>query len=92
MLLSISLRWKAYELKSIHIKQLDKADNYDTATHLQQRVTSIMRFARWSEIAFDKALWTIPAEREPIEGVRYSNRGSKMRTVHLVPLSQVNKP
>lgn len=47
-----------------------------------------MRFARWSEIDFDKALWTIPVERELIEGVRYSNRGSKMRTVHLVPLSQ----
>lgn len=140
------------------IKRVDKAGNYDTATRLQQRVTSIMRFAvqnglidynpaqelsgalsvkktthrpaldlkqlpdllkrieqhrgrvltkyairfalltfvrssemrfaRWSEIDFDKALWTIPAEREPIEGVRYSNRGSKMRTVHLVPLSQ----
>lgn len=140
------------------IKRVDKVGNYDTATRLQQRVTSIMRFAvqsglidynpaqelsgalsvkktihrpaldleqlpdllkrieqhrgrvltkyairfalltfvrssemrfaRWSEIDFDKAIWTIPAEREPIEGVRYSNRGSKMRTVHLVPLSQ----
>lgn len=50
--------------------------------------SSEMRFARWSEIDFDKAIWTIPAEREPIEGVRYSNRGSKMRTVHLVSLSR----
>ena len=140
------------------IKRVDKAGNYDTASRLQQRVTSIMRFAvqsglidynpaqelagalsvkktrhrpalhleqlpdllqriekhqgrvltqyairfalltfvrssemrfaRWSEIDFDQALWTIPAEREPIEGVRYSHRGSKMRTTHLVPLSR----
>ena len=46
-----------------------------------------MRFARWSEIDFERALWTIPAEREPIEGMRFSHRGSKMRTPHLVPLS-----
>lgn len=50
--------------------------------------SSEMRFARWSEIDFDKAIWTIPAERQPIEGVKYSNRGSKMRTVHIVPLSR----
>jgi integrase len=29
----------------------------------------------------------IPAEREAIEGVKHSQRGSKMRTPHLVPLS-----
>lgn len=32
-------------------------------------------------------MWTIPPERKPIEGVKYSHRGSKMRTEHLVPLS-----
>lgn len=32
-------------------------------------------------------MWTIPAEREAIEGVKHSQRGSKMRTPHLVPLS-----
>ncbi len=46
-----------------------------------------MRFARWSEIDFETAMWTIPAEREAIEGVKHSQRGSKMRTPHLVPLS-----
>lgn len=50
--------------------------------------SSELRFARWGEIDFKKALWTIPAEREVIEGVKHSHRGSKMRTVHLVPLSQ----
>ncbi|ENH5972306.1 integrase arm-type DNA-binding domain-containing protein [Salmonella enterica] len=49
--------------------------------------SSELRFARWSEIDFDKALWTIPPERQFIEGVKYSHRGSKMRTEHLVPLS-----
>lgn len=50
--------------------------------------SSELRFARWSEIDFDKKIWTIPAEREPIEGVKFSYRGSKMRTPHLVPLSE----
>ncbi|MEX9582838.1 tyrosine-type recombinase/integrase [Providencia rettgeri] len=50
--------------------------------------SSELRFARWDEIDFDNAMWTIPAEREAIEGVKHSHRGSKMRTTHLVPLSQ----
>lgn len=37
---------------------------------------------------FDTALWTITSEREPLEGVNHSQRGSKMRTPHLVPLSR----
>lgn len=49
--------------------------------------SSELRFARWSEIDFDKKVWTIPAEREAIEGVPYSQRGSKMKTPHLLPLS-----
>lgn len=49
--------------------------------------SSELRFARWSEIDFERAMWTIPAEREPLEGVKHSHRGSKMRTPHLVPLS-----
>ncbi|EAB7163817.1 integrase arm-type DNA-binding domain-containing protein [Salmonella enterica] len=49
--------------------------------------SSELRFARWSEIDFETAMWTIPAEREAIEGVKHSHRGSKMRTPHLVPLS-----
>lgn len=50
--------------------------------------SSELRFARWNEIDFDNAMWTIPAEREVIEGVKHSHRGSKMRTTHLVPLSR----
>lgn len=49
--------------------------------------SSELRFARWNEIDFDKALWTIPAERQPLAGVKHSERGSKMRDEHLVPLS-----
>lgn len=48
--------------------------------------SSELRFARWSEVDFEKAMWTIPGEREPLEGVQHSQRGSKMRTPHLVPL------
>lgn len=50
--------------------------------------SSELRFARWSEIDFETAMWTIPADREPLEGVKHSHRGSKMRTQHLVPLSR----
>ncbi|WP_439412482.1 tyrosine-type recombinase/integrase [Enterobacter ludwigii] len=48
--------------------------------------SSELRFARWSEIDFERALWCIPKRREEIAGVKYSKRGSKMRTQHLVPL------
>ncbi|MDD2106819.1 tyrosine-type recombinase/integrase [Pseudomonas asiatica] len=50
--------------------------------------SSELRFARWDEIDFERALWTIPGERQPIEGVRHSHRGAKMATPHLVPLSR----
>lgn len=50
--------------------------------------SSELRFARWSEIDFETSMWTIPADREPLEGVKHSHRGSKMRTPHLVPLSR----
>ena len=50
--------------------------------------SSELRFARWSEVDFETAMWTIPGEREPLEGVKHSHRGSKMRTPHLVPLSR----
>ena len=50
--------------------------------------SSELRFARWDEIDFERGLWTIPAEREAIEGVKHSHRGAKMRTPHLVPLSR----
>ena len=50
--------------------------------------SSELRFARWSEVDFETAMWTIPGERELLEGVKHSQRGSKMRTPHLVPLSR----
>jgi integrase len=50
--------------------------------------SSELRFARWSEIDFETSMWTIPAEREAIEGIKHSQRGSKMRTPHLVALSR----
>lgn len=50
--------------------------------------SSELRFARWPEIDFEKSMWTIPSEREPLPGVKHSHRGSKMRTPHLVPLSR----
>ncbi len=43
---------------------------------------------RWTEIDLDGAMWTIPAQREPIPGVRYSEHGAKMKTPHLVLLSK----
>ncbi|HHV1790201.1 TPA: tyrosine-type recombinase/integrase [Escherichia coli] len=50
--------------------------------------SSELRFARWSEIDFTNRVWTIPATREPIIGVRYSGGGAKMRMPHIVPLSE----
>lgn len=51
--------------------------------------SSELRFARWDEIDLHNAMWTIPAEREPIPGVKYSVRSAKMRSPHLVPLSRL---
>lgn len=50
--------------------------------------SSELRFGRWVEIDLDNAMWTIPAEREPIPDVKYSERGAKMHSPHLVPLSR----
>uniref|UniRef100_UPI001117E4CA tyrosine-type recombinase/integrase n=1 Tax=Salmonella enterica TaxID=28901 RepID=UPI001117E4CA len=41
-----------------------------------------------SEIDFKNKIWTLPATREEIDKVRYSGRGAKMRTPHIVPLSR----
>lgn len=50
--------------------------------------SSEMRFARWSEFDFDACAWVIPGERQPIAGVKHSERGAKMGTAHHVPLSR----
>ncbi|EAV2531525.1 integrase arm-type DNA-binding domain-containing protein [Salmonella enterica] len=49
--------------------------------------SSELRFARWSEIDWQQKLWVIPEVREQIENVKFSHRGTKMRTQHIVPLS-----
>ena len=76
---------------------LEKVDGYTGrpltrwATELTLLIfirSSELRFARWSEIDFETSMWTIPPEREPIPDVKHSQRGSKMRTPHLVPLSK----
>ncbi|EIU7558989.1 integrase arm-type DNA-binding domain-containing protein [Providencia rettgeri] len=86
----------ALELKRLP-EFLQRIDDYKgrSLTKLAVKLTllvfirsSELRFARWDEIDFENAMWTIPAEREAIEGVKYSHRGSKMRTPHLVPLSR----
>lgn len=53
--------------------------------------SSELRFARWSEVDLKNSLWTIPGKRQPMEGVKYSTRGAKMKTPHLVPLSSQAK-
>ena len=50
--------------------------------------SSELRFARWDEFNLDMAVWTIPPERELVSGVKFSERGSKMKDEHLVPLSR----
>lgn len=50
--------------------------------------SSELRFARWDEVDVERAMWEIPARRKSIDGVKHSNRGAKMGTAHLVPLSR----
>ncbi|SFU41777.1 phage integrase central domain-containing protein [Xenorhabdus koppenhoeferi] len=50
--------------------------------------SSELRFARWEEIDLTRAVWKIPATRKPIKGVKFSERGMKMKTEHTVPLSR----
>ncbi|EJP2086442.1 tyrosine-type recombinase/integrase, partial [Salmonella enterica] len=49
--------------------------------------SSELRHARWEEIDIENGLWTIPGQREKIDGVKYSDRGAKMGAAHYVPLS-----
>lgn len=76
---------------------LTRIENYQQGRELTRLAVSLtlnlfirsseLRFARWSENDFRNKIWTIPATREAIPGVRYSGRGAKMRTPHIVPLS-----
>lgn len=77
---------------------LSRIDGYHQGRELTRLAVSLtlhvfirsseLRFARWTEISFTNKIWTIPATREPLPGVRYSSRGAKMRTPHIVPLSR----
>ncbi|RBP61310.1 integrase [Brenneria salicis ATCC 15712 = DSM 30166] len=77
---------------------LERIDGYQQGRVLTQLAVSLtlhlfirsseLRFARWREIDFKNKIWTIPATREAIAGARYSGRGAKMRTPHIVPLSR----
>ncbi|CAD5830194.1 TPA: tyrosine-type recombinase/integrase [Escherichia coli] len=51
--------------------------------------SSELRFARWKEFDLDRAEWIIPKKREPIDGVRFSTRGTKTgKDEHIVLLSR----
>jgi len=49
--------------------------------------SSELRFSRWPEVDFDNYMWVVPPKRDALEGVKFSHRGAKMQTPHLVPLS-----
>jgi integrase len=49
--------------------------------------SSELRLARWDEFNLKARIWTLPAQRTTIKGVRFSERGAKMKEEHLVPLS-----
>ncbi|MDT7487259.1 tyrosine-type recombinase/integrase [Citrobacter koseri] len=49
--------------------------------------SSELRLARWDEFNLKAHIWTVPATREVVQGVRFSERGAKMKDEHLVPLS-----
>ncbi|RLM10080.1 integrase [Gibbsiella quercinecans] len=50
--------------------------------------SSELRLARWNEFNLRAHIWTVPAKREAVKGVRFSERGAKMKDEHLVPLSR----
>lgn len=76
---------------------LEKIDNYKgrELTRLVLKLnlhvflrSSELRFAHWKEFDLKSGIWTVPAKRTVIHrGGRFSERGSKMKDEHLVPLS-----
>ena len=50
--------------------------------------SSEFRFSRWTEFDLDRAIWTIPPEREAVEGVKHSHRGEKMRSPRIIYLAR----
>lgn len=49
--------------------------------------SSELRFARWNEINLNQKQWILPSQRILVNGTKHSQRGSKMRTPHMIPLS-----
>lgn len=49
--------------------------------------SSELRLARWDEFNLKARIWTVPATRKVVKGVKFSERGAKMKDEHLVPLS-----
>ncbi|WP_318390548.1 tyrosine-type recombinase/integrase [Enterobacter sp.] len=75
---------------------LEKVDSYKgrlltrLALELNLHVflrSSELRLARWDEFNLKAHIWTVPAKREAVKNVRFSERGAKMKVEHLVPLS-----
>ncbi len=76
---------------------LQRIDDYQQGQLLTRLVVTLtlhlfirsskLRFARWSEIDFRNKIWTISTTRESIGRVRFSDRDTKMRPPHIVPLS-----
>lgn len=50
--------------------------------------SSEFRFARWKEFDLDIAVWTIPPEREAVDGVKHSHRGEKMKSPRIIYLAR----
>lgn len=55
--------------------------------HLFIRASELV-YARWDEINLETKLWTLPATRQLINGNSETTRGAKMRTPHIIPLSE----
>ncbi|EDN7239612.1 tyrosine-type recombinase/integrase [Salmonella enterica] len=49
--------------------------------------SSELRLARRDEFNLKARIWTVPATRKVVKGVKFSERGAKMKDEHLVPLS-----
>ncbi len=50
--------------------------------------SSELRFARREEFNLKAHIWSVPAQREAVNGVRFSERGAKIKDEHLVSLSR----
>lgn len=91
----VTLHHPALPLKRLP-ELLEKTDSYKgrlltrLALELNLHVflrSSELHLACWDEFNLKARIWTIPAKREVVKNVRFSERGAKMKDEHLVPLS-----